>query len=163
MVQLLVMMNWIVYSFFTNRRTFAVTDSSFVRGLNLEMSMKLRMPLIAKVVISCTTSSSSSVTWICKASDCCHVGHCDGEESHFGPCFHSSDEFRVSYEIPLVSRSARLSAKGQYLQVAGLERISFTWWLTNGFKDFLLFIHARTIWLSDQRQTIKETPSDVVM
>ena len=127
-----------------NRRTYAVTDSSYVRVLNLEMSMKLRIPLVTKVVISCTTSSSSSVTWICKVSDCCHVGHCDGEESNFGPCFHCSDELRVSYEIPLVSRSAGLSAEGQYLQVAGLERISSTRRLTNGFKDFLLFIHART-------------------
>lgn len=79
-----------------------------------------------KVVVSWTTSSSSSVVLICRMLDCCHVGHFDGEESHFGPCFHCSDELRVSHVIPLVSRSAGLSADGQYLQVAEVERISST-------------------------------------
>ena len=64
--------------------------------------------------------------------------------------------------MPLVRRSAGLSADGQYLHEVEMERISPTRLLTKGFSLFSLDIHDRTIWLSDHRTWSVLMLSDVL-
>ena len=56
--------------------------------------MKLRIPtgVVTKVVVSCITSNSSSIIWICRMLDGSHAGNCDCEESRSEPCFHCTEE-----------------------------------------------------------------------
>jgi len=65
--------------------------------------------------------------------------------------------------IPLVKRSAGLSADGQYCQQEDTERISHTLWLTNSFSFFWLAIQYSTIWLSDHRYSVQLMFREVVM
>ena len=52
-------------------------------------------------------------------------------------------------EIPRVSRSAGLSAEGQYFHEVEMDCISFTRLCTKGLRVFLLVIQESTIWLSE--------------
>ena len=53
------------------------------------------------------------------------------------------DEFNCWKVIPLVSKSARLSAESQYLHDVETDRISWTRLITNGLSIFLLVIQER--------------------
>ena len=69
---------------------------------------------------------------------CWNDGHRSGVVSHSGPRCHSVDDISNCVVIPLVSRSARLSRVGQYLQVAvgSNALISVMRWQTNAGSYF---------------------------
>ena len=67
---------------------------------------------------------------------------------------HGPFKLWVICTVPWVSRSAGLSADGQYLHSVEIDLISLTQLLTNGLSVFLLLIHERTIWLSGQNKIL---------
>ena len=95
--------------------------------------------------VASSVSNSSAAPWMCSTSSRRHVGHRDGVFSQTGPEFHRVEVHSWSYDMPLVRRSAGLSADGQYLHVVEMEHISATRLLTKGFNLFSLNIHDRTI------------------
>ena len=83
--------------------------------------------------------------------------------NHIGPCTQRSDDLICSAVIPLVRRSAGLSAEGQYSQHREMARISSTLQLTNGCSGLWLDIQWITIWLSDQSWVVQSRLKDVLM
>ena len=55
----------------------------------------------------------------------------------------------------LANRSARLSANAQYHHVVGTDCISATQLLRKSLSFLSIKMYDKTIWLSDQRQTLK--------
>ena len=107
-----------------------MTAVNLLRVLNLVRSMILWIPgltagAVSEVVASHSSSNSSAAAaaWIWKTSRISQVGHCAGEINHSGPWFHFCEVFSWSNVMPLVSKSAGLSAEGQYLHLVEMDHI----------------------------------------
>ena len=88
------------------------------------------------VAVSCVSlSTMSSCECMCNTSVWFHTGHWSIVINQAGPCFQSTEESSDAALIPLVSKSAGLSAVGQYLHAVGMNSslISCTRLATNGF------------------------------
>ena len=59
------------------------------------------------------TSTSATVSWTCIMSVGFHIGLNSSDTIHSGPCIHNTDMCRDESGIPLVNKSAGLSADGQ--------------------------------------------------
>ena len=73
------------------------------------------------------------------------------------------DEVNCWKVIPLVSKSVGISIERQYFHDVEIDRISLTPLLINSLSVFLLVIQEKTIWLSDQKQTLVSVLIDFEM
>ena len=102
-----------------NRSTYAVTYNSLDSVLYLSMSMMAATVVfmlssqVCSTGLSGSTSASATASWICSVSVGLHVGLCCSCMIHFGPCAQILDACNEECEMPLVNRSAGLSADGQ--------------------------------------------------
>ena len=63
--------------------------------------------------LSGSTSASATPSWTCSVSVGLHVGLCCSCMIHSGPCVQILDVCKEGSEMPLVNKSAGLSADGQ--------------------------------------------------
>lgn len=102
-----------------NRSTYAVTYNSLDSVLYLSMSMTaatvgyLLSSQVSSTGLGGSTSTSATASWICSISVGLHVGLCCSCMIHSGPCIQTLDARKAVSEMPLVNKSARLSADGQ--------------------------------------------------
>ena len=102
-----------------NLSTYAVTYNSLDNVLYLSMSM---MSATVEYLFTSrgsstgsddNTSTSAAVSWTFSMSVGFHVGLNFSDTIHSGPCIHNTDVCRNESGMPLVNKSAGLSADGQ--------------------------------------------------